>query len=85
MLPPIAIRQGLVECLRSDDDLVRFAAIGALRDMTGGDRGYRYDDALALRELAIDQWIPWAGSPSQDASQSPAKGEPQIVAREAAR
>ncbi|MDZ4828741.1 MAG: hypothetical protein SGJ09_00910 [Phycisphaerae bacterium] len=69
-LPPLATRQGLVESLRSDDDLVRFDAIGALREMTGSDRGYVYSDQPALRRLAIERWVPWASA----AGESPTAG-----------
>ncbi|MFO0829254.1 MAG: hypothetical protein U0572_14040 [Phycisphaerales bacterium] len=58
----VAARYGLVESLRSDDPLVRFAAIGALQEITGQDRGYRYDDPEPLREAAILKWVAWAKS-----------------------
>lgn len=49
----------LVECLGSDDDLVRFNAIEALRQLTGQDLGYRFDDPSALRREAILRWQEW--------------------------
>lgn len=56
---PEATRLGLVECLSSDDPLLRMNAILALEEMTGSTRGYRFDDPEAERQLAIDRWAGW--------------------------
>ena len=59
---PEATRRGLVECLSSDDPLLRMNAILALEEMTGSTRGYRFDDAAAERQIAIERWAGWARS-----------------------
>ena len=46
----------LVECLQSDDKSVRFYAVGALRRITGTDRGYDYKAAANLRAAAVEHW-----------------------------
>lgn len=57
---PEATRIGLVECLGSDDPLLRMNTILALEEMTGTDLGYRFDDPEVLRQLAIERWAGWA-------------------------
>jgi hypothetical protein len=49
----------IVECLCSDDDLLRFMAIGALQRMTGQDLGYQFDDPEPLRFAAYQRWRQW--------------------------
>ncbi len=49
----------IVECLCSDDDLVRFLAIGALQRMTSQDLGYQFDDSEPLRYAAYLRWREW--------------------------
>jgi len=56
---PAAARAGLVECLGSDDPLLRMNAILALEEMTGTNRGYRFDDPEIERQAAIDRWATW--------------------------
>jgi hypothetical protein len=56
---PEATRRGLVECLSSDDPLLRMNAILALEEMTGSTRGYRFDDSAAERQIAIERWADW--------------------------
>lgn len=56
---PEATRLGLVQCLSSDDPLLRMNAILALEEMTGSTRGYGFDDPEAERQLAIDRWAGW--------------------------
>jgi hypothetical protein len=46
----------LVRSLRSDDAVVRMAAIDALRRATGEDLGYRFDDPPKARAEAISRW-----------------------------
>ncbi len=57
---PAATRMNLVECLRSDDPLVRFYTIEALAEMTGERRGYRFDDPRGVRLAAVNAWQAWA-------------------------
>jgi hypothetical protein len=57
---PAATRIGLVECLGSDDPLLRMNAALALEEMTGETRGYRFDDPEVERQLAIERWSAWA-------------------------
>jgi hypothetical protein len=57
---PEAKRVGLVECLGSDDPLLRMNAILALEEMTGTTLGYRFDDPEVERQLAIERWAGWA-------------------------
>jgi HEAT repeat protein len=52
----------LIESLSSDDASVRFAAIGALRRITGQTHGYRFDASIAERSEAIARWKAWLGS-----------------------
>jgi hypothetical protein len=49
----------IVECLRSDDDLVRMMAIGALERMTGQTLGYDFADPLPLRLEGYRRWREW--------------------------
>ena len=49
----------LVQDLDSEDSAIRFAAIGALRRMTGEDFGYRYYDDEFDRQPAIKRWNEW--------------------------
>jgi len=49
----------IVECLRSDDDLVRMMAIGALERMTGQTLGYDFTDPLPLRLEGYRRWRAW--------------------------
>ncbi|MBM4101456.1 MAG: HEAT repeat domain-containing protein [Phycisphaerae bacterium] len=49
----------IVECLCSDDDLLRYMAIGALQRMTGQDLGYQFDDPDPLRFAAYQRWRQW--------------------------
>ena len=49
----------IVECLRSDDDLVRMMAIGALERMTGQTLGYDFTDPLPLRLEGYRRWREW--------------------------
>ena len=49
----------IVECLCSDDDLLRYMAIGALQRMTGQDLGYQFDDSEPLRFSAYQRWRQW--------------------------
>jgi hypothetical protein len=49
----------IVECLRSDDDLVRMMAIGALERMTGQTLGYDFTDPLPLRLQGYRRWKEW--------------------------
>jgi hypothetical protein len=49
----------LVQDLNDPDSAVRFAAINALRQITGEDFGYRYYDDETGREPAIQRWRDW--------------------------
>jgi HEAT repeat protein len=49
----------LIENLSSDDESVRFAAIGALRRTTGLTNGYRFDASYSERTEAIARWKAW--------------------------
>jgi hypothetical protein len=49
----------LVKDLDDNDSAIRFAAISALRKMTGQDFGYRYYDDEFTRRPAIDRWHQW--------------------------
>jgi HEAT repeat protein len=51
--------QHLIENLSSDDEAVRFAAIGALRRITGQTNGYRFDAPASDRTAAIGRWKAW--------------------------
>ncbi len=53
-----AARQ-LVKDLDSDDDAVRFYAIGGLRRLTGETFGYRYYDDEDARAPALHRWRQW--------------------------
>ena len=50
---------GLIQNLDDKDSAVRFAAISALRKMTGEDFGYRYYDREFDRQPAIQRWHLW--------------------------
>ncbi|MDZ4755777.1 MAG: hypothetical protein SGJ11_14930 [Phycisphaerae bacterium] len=65
-----ATRAGLVDSLRSDDELVRFMTIQALAEMTGTTRGYRWDAGEAERLASIDVWTAWARDPSVNRSRT---------------
>jgi hypothetical protein len=67
-LPDRSVREELVECLHADDPLVRFMAIGTLRDIAGDTKGYRHDDPEPLRRLAIPAWVAWAKTPDAPAA-----------------
>ncbi len=49
----------LVQCLDNNDSAMRFAAINALRKLTGQDFGYRYYDDEFDRRPALDRWRQW--------------------------
>ena len=49
----------IVECLCSDDELVRFLAIGGLQRMTGQDLGYKFDDPDPIRLVSYRRWRQW--------------------------
>lgn len=79
-VPERGVRQELVECLQADDPLVRFMAIGTLREMAGDAKGYRHDDPEPLRRLAMPAWVAWAETPnappSAETPPSPQHAEP---------
>jgi hypothetical protein len=50
---------GLIQNLDDKDSAVRFAAISALRKMTGEDFGYRYYDCQYDRQPSIERWHLW--------------------------
>lgn len=49
----------LIRSLRSDDPLVRSAAIYTLRRVTKTDLGFVADDPESVREAAADRWDHW--------------------------
>lgn len=49
----------VVECLASNDPVVRQAAARCLRNMTGETLGYRPDDPPLKRAQAVDRWVDW--------------------------
>jgi|SRR5579872_2966039 len=49
----------LVEALDDHDPAIRFAAIAALKKMTGQDFDYRYYDGEWDRRLAVQRWRDW--------------------------
>jgi len=49
----------LIQDLDNNDSAIRFAAINALRKMTGQDFGYRYYDDEFTRRTAIESWRQW--------------------------
>jgi hypothetical protein len=49
----------LVDDLDDPDSAIRFAAITALRRMTGQDFGYRYYDSPWVRRPAVIRWRLW--------------------------
>lgn len=75
----------IVECLCSDDELLRYLAIGALQRMTGQDLGYQFDDQEPLRFMAYQRWRQWTinehlAPPEQAYSSTiypPARSRPQ--------
>lgn len=48
-----------VECLVSNDPLVRHAAIRTLQSLTGQTLDYRPDDPPLTRRKAVDRWVEW--------------------------
>lgn len=68
---PEATRRGLVECLSSDDPLLRMNAILALEEMTGSTRGYRFDDSEVERQLAIGRWAAWVRDGRDSGKEAP--------------
>ena len=50
----------LIELLDSEDSAVRIYAIGALRDLTGQELGFRSWAPQAERQAAIERWRSWA-------------------------
>lgn len=57
---PVEDRIGLVDALRSDDELVRFMASNALVEITGSSLGYRWDAPEPVRVASIEGWTEWA-------------------------
>ncbi len=49
----------LVQDLSDSDSAIRFAAITALRRLTGQDLGYRYYDSEYDRRPAVKRWQQW--------------------------
>jgi len=49
----------LVHDLDDEDSAIRFAAISALKRMTGQDLGYRYYDGEYDRRAAVERWRQW--------------------------
>jgi len=49
----------VVECLASNDPVVRETAFRCLRNMTGETLGYRPDDPPLKREAAVGRWVEW--------------------------
>jgi HEAT repeat protein len=49
----------LVEYLDNHDPAIRFAAISALKRMTGQDLGYRYYLGEGDRRPAVERWKQW--------------------------
>jgi len=49
----------VVECLGSNDPVVRAAAIRCLRSLTGETLDYRADDPPLQRQVAVDRWVEW--------------------------
>jgi hypothetical protein len=45
--------------LDDEDSAIRFAAISALKRMTGQDLGYRYYDGEYDRRAAVERWRQW--------------------------
>jgi hypothetical protein len=50
----------LVQDLNDNDSAIRFAAINALRKITGQSFGYRYYDDEFTRRPALQRWRQWA-------------------------
>ncbi|MDP9174000.1 MAG: hypothetical protein M3O30_09065 [Planctomycetota bacterium] len=50
---------GLIADLDSNDSAIRFAAITALKDITGETFDYHYYDDQPLREPAVKRWEEW--------------------------
>lgn len=49
----------VVECLASNDVVVRKAAIRCLSSLTGQTLDYRADDPPLQRAVAVDRWVEW--------------------------
>jgi hypothetical protein len=49
----------LVQDLDDHDSAIRFAAISALKRMTGQDLGYNYYDSEWIRRSAVQRWRQW--------------------------
>jgi len=49
----------LVQDLDDHDSAIRFAAISALKSMTGQDFGFRYYDGESARRPAVQRWRQW--------------------------
>lgn len=49
----------LVKRLYSEDEAIRLSAIGALKEITGQDLGYRYYEPETKRVQAIKRWEAW--------------------------
>jgi len=49
----------VVECLASNDAVVREAAIGCLKSLTGQTLDYRPSDPPLQRQQATDRWLEW--------------------------
>ena len=65
----------LVDRLTDSEAEVRFAAIMALKEMTGEDRGYRYYEPAAQRAEAVGRWRQWLASrPADGPATQPAEG-----------
>lgn len=60
----------LIRSLRSDDPLVRSAAIYTLRRVTGTDRGFVAVDPDSVRDAAADRWDLWLERRQQAANTS---------------
>ncbi len=66
----------LVDRLTDAEAEVRFAAILALRQITGTARGYRYYEPPAKRDEAVGRWRSWlAGRAAGQPASQPAKEE----------
>ena len=65
----------LVDRLSDSDDAVRFAAINALVQITGTDRGYRFYQPPGERAAAVARWRQWLdGAYPKPAATGPASG-----------
>lgn len=65
----------LIELLDDDDESVRMAAGGALKDLTGHDTGYRAFAPPAERRRQVQAWRAWwrgqGGAPAANAAATP--------------